>query len=225
ALRNPSAISAVACGSRGAASIFESRSNRSSTNWRSCGVMELLPRLGRAWAQMYARFSSPVVVRKLNLGRGKDPSLAGLKAMQMIDRSRKMRLRATKDSAQGDFVRCQHGGKLLGAEKSVFAFALHCQRIEADQDVIDQARMTHDHAAIGHALKKSLHQRAEIGRSGEIVGAREARIERQPRARCAGAELRAQQVEEQRLGRAEAIEEGLIAPALANPGLRRGLFD
>jgi hypothetical protein len=35
---------------------------------------------------MYAPFSTPVVVRKLNLGRGKDPSPVGLNGMQMIDR-------------------------------------------------------------------------------------------------------------------------------------------
>ena len=39
--RKPCAIAAVASGSRGAPSIFESRSKRSSTNWRSCGVIEL----------------------------------------------------------------------------------------------------------------------------------------------------------------------------------------
>jgi hypothetical protein len=49
---------------------------------------------------MYARFLSPVVVRELNLGEGKDPPPVGPKATQMIDQRRKTRLGAAKASAQ-----------------------------------------------------------------------------------------------------------------------------
>src|SRR5882762_4402665 len=48
ALRRPCSIAAAASGSRGAFSTWESRSKRSSTNWRSCGVMA---RLRRAFAR------------------------------------------------------------------------------------------------------------------------------------------------------------------------------
>src|SRR6516164_825879 len=132
-----------------------------------------------------------------------------------------MRAGSENTSTQGDLVCRKQRRKLLAAEKSVFAFALPRQRIKADQDVIHQPRVTHDHATVGRALQKSLHERREIGLSGKIIGSPEARIERDLGARGAAAELRAQEVEKQGLGRAEAIEQGLIARALANPGLWR----
>jgi len=48
----PCAIAAVAYGSRAVPSTLESRSKRSSTNWRSCGVMDSLPRSLRSAGQM-----------------------------------------------------------------------------------------------------------------------------------------------------------------------------
>src|ERR1700759_559298 len=113
---------------------------------------------------------------------------------------------------------------MLSLEKSVFAFALVGQRVEADKNLIDHPRMTHDDAAFRQAIEKLSHQRAEIRLPGKIIGAGEAGIECDIGARSAAAELRAQDIENQRLGRAEAPGERLMASALANPGLGRGLL-
>ena len=89
---------------------------------------------------------------------------------------------------------------MLSLEKSVFAFALVGQRVEADKNLIDHPRMTHDDAAFRQAIEKLSHQRAEIRLPGKIIGAGEAGIECDIGARSAAAKLRAQDIENQRLG-------------------------
>ena len=113
---------------------------------------------------------------------------------------------------------------MLAAEKSVFMFALGRERIEADQDIVDEAGMTHDEAAFRQPIEKLLHQRAEVRRLIKIIGAGESGIERNTRARGAAAKLCAQDVENQSFGSAEPAGQRLIAPALADPGFGRSLL-
>src|SRR3984885_2899968 len=98
-------------------------------------------------------------------------------------------------SAQCNFIRRQQGRKLLAPEKSVFALALVGERIEADQDLVDQSGVTHDDAVVRQGNEKLLHQGAEIGWPGEIIGASEAGIENDIGVPGAAAKLRAQDVE------------------------------
>jgi len=79
-------------------------------------------------------------------------------------------------SAQCNIVRCEQGRKRLACEKREFAFALGSQRIEADQDVIDESRMAHHKPALRQPIEKLPHQRTEIGLFGKIIGARESGI-------------------------------------------------
>src|ERR1700704_3257920 len=104
---------------------------------------------------------------------------------------------------------------MLAAEKSVFVFALAGERIEADKGFIDETGMTHDETALGQPIEKLPHQRAEIGLLRKIIGAGESGIEGDSGARGARPKLRAQDVEKQRLGRAEPPDQRLIASALA----------
>src|SRR5260370_38618013 len=113
---------------------------------------------------------------------------------------------------------------MLTGEKGVFALALRGQRIEADQGFVDEPGMTHDKAALRLSVEKLSHQRAVIGLSREIVSAGESDIESDMGARGAGAKLRAQDIEKQRLGRAEPQGQGLVSSALANPGAGRCVF-
>ena len=100
-------------------------------------------------SEMYAPFRSSVVACELNLGRRKS-SRERLKGAQMIDpKARNARAPSGRRSIQGNFVRRKQRQKMLAAEKTVFAFALHRQRIKADQDIVDQPRMTHEYAAVG----------------------------------------------------------------------------
>ena len=43
---------------------------------------------------------------------------------------------------------------MVAAEKGVFALALHRQRIEADEDIIHQPRVTHDETLVGQTFQK-----------------------------------------------------------------------
>src|ERR1700690_120624 len=106
-------------------------------------------------------------------------------------------------SAQGNVIRGQQRLEMLSAEKCVFAFALNRQRIEADKDLVDHARVTHDDTGLRQTVEKSLHQRPEMGLSGKIIGTGESRVERDIGARGTAAKLRAQGVENQCLGRAQ----------------------
>ena len=47
------------------------------------------------------------------------------------------------DLAERDFAGREQGQEVFTAKEFVFAFTLHCQRIEADQHVIHAAGMTH----------------------------------------------------------------------------------
>src|ERR1700722_10923121 len=114
---------------------------------------------------------------------------------------------------------------MLAPKKRVFALALIGERIEADQDVVDQAGVTHHDAIFRQMVEKLLHQRAEIGWPGEIIGAGEAGIERDAGAPGAVAKLRAQDVEHQRLGRTKPLAKRLTATALAHPGAGSGFLD
>src|ERR1700723_2703205 len=113
---------------------------------------------------------------------------------------------------------------MLSLEKSVFAFALAGQRVEADKNVIDHPRVAHDDAIFRQAIEKLSHQRAEIRLAGKIIGAREAGIEYEIGALGAGAKWRAKDIENQGLGRAEPPGQRPMASALANPGIGRGLL-
>ena len=113
---------------------------------------------------------------------------------------------------------------MLTPEKGVFVFALGRKRIQAGKGFVDESGMTHDDTAVWQPIKKLLHQPAEIALSGKIIGAGEAGIECELGARGAAAKLYAETVEKQRLGCAEPPGQGLIASALANPGVGRGLF-
>ena len=85
---------------------------------------------------------------------------------------------------------------MLAAEKSVFMFALGCKRIEADKDIVDEPRMTHDEAALRQPIEKLSHQGAEIGLLRKIISAGESGIECDIGPRGAAAKLSAQNVEE-----------------------------
>src|SRR4030081_2025011 len=127
-------------------------------------------------------------------------------------------------SVQCDFVRSQQPRKMLAPKKRVFVFALDRQRVEADQGFVDEPRVTHDEAILRKLVEKLSHQHAEIGLLRKIIGTGEARIECDIGARGAATKLRAQNVEKQRLARAEPPEERRIASALANPGVGRSFF-
>src|SRR6201999_1264885 len=103
-------------------------------------------------------------------------------------------------SAQRDVVGCQQGREVLTREKSVFMLAMDCQRVEADKGFVDKSGMTHDETTLRQPVEKFSHQGAEIGLPGKIIGAGESGIEGDIGAPGAAAELRAQDVEEQRLG-------------------------
>src|SRR3954447_15482885 len=127
-------------------------------------------------------------------------------------------------SCQRNIVRGEQPGKAIAGEKFVFALALIGQRIEADQGVIDKTRVTHDEAALRQAFYKLPHQLPEIRRFRKIIGAGECRIEGDLRTRRAAPETRAQDVEQQRLGRTEPPRQRLTASALTYPGLGRGFL-
>src|ERR1700693_155983 len=122
-------------------------------------------------------------------------------------------------SAQSNFICSQQARELLAREKSVFVLAMGCKRIQADQGIVDEAGMAHDETALRQPIEKLPHQGAEIRSLREIVSAGESGIERDVRPRGAAAELRAQDVENQRLGGAEPPRQRLIASALADPGI------
>src|SRR5580700_8738368 len=96
---------------------------------------------------------------------------------------------------------------MLAAEKSVFVFALGRERVEAEEGLLDEAGMTHDQATLRQPVEKLPHQRAEIPLLRPVVGA--------------GAKLRAQRIDNQRLGRAQPPRQRLMASALAHPGVGR----
>src|SRR6202012_5884214 len=128
-------------------------------------------------------------------------------------------------SAQCNFIQGQQRRKMLAREKRIFAFALGRQRVEADQDVVDESGMTHHETALRQLLEKPAHQRAEIRFLRKIIGAGESGIERDAGAGGTLAKLRAQYIEDQRLGRAKPLRQRQLASALAHPGAGRGLFD
>src|SRR3984893_13031231 len=113
-------------------------------------------------------------------------------------------------STQCHIVRSQQARELLAPEKSVLVLAMGCKRIEADQGIVDEAGMAHDETALRQPIEKLPHQGAEIRSLREIVSAGESGIERDVRPRGAAAELRAQDVENQRLGAAEPAGQRLV---------------
>src|ERR1700716_4570305 len=122
-------------------------------------------------------------------------------------------------SAQRNFISGQKLREMLAGKKSVFMFALGRKRVEANQGFIDEAGMTHDETALRQPIQKLSHQGAEIGLSGKIISAGESGIEGDAGGRGAGAKLSAQEVEKQRLRRAKPLGQGLMASALADPGV------
>ena len=102
-------------------------------------------------------------------------------------------------------VRASNGGKCSPPRNACSRSRWVRQRIEADQGFVDEPGMTHDEAAFRQSVEKLLHQRAEIGLPGKIIGAGEGRIEGDTGACGTAAKLRAQNIEKQRLGRAEPL--------------------
>src|SRR3979411_1520765 len=80
----------------------------------------------------------------------------------IFPRRRKMRHWFFGISPQCNVVCGQQARKILAAYKSVLAFALDRQRVEADKGFVDEAGMTHDEAAFRQSIQKLLHQRAKI---------------------------------------------------------------
>src|SRR5256885_16901737 len=109
---------------------------------------------------------------------------------------------------------------MLAREKRVLVLALRGQGIEADKRLVDKTGMAHHEAAFRQALEELPHQRTKLRRLRKIIGAGEARIERNIRCRRTLAKLRAQDVEHQRLGRTEPLPHRLIASALTAPAAR-----
>src|ERR1700687_2518730 len=124
-------------------------------------------------------------------------------------------------STQCNFIRGQKAREVLAAEKGVFVFALGRQRVETDEGIVDETGMAHDETAVRQPIEELSHQRAKIRLPGKIIGAGEAGIAGDTGARGARAKLRAQDVEKQRLGRAEPPGQRLVASALADPGAGR----
>src|ERR1700687_3751012 len=120
-------------------------------------------------------------------------------------------------STQCNFIRGQKAGEMLAAEKGVFVFTLGRQRVEAFEGIVDETGMANDETAVRQPIEELLHQRAKIGLPGKIIGAGESGIACDIGARGARAKLRAEDVENQRLGRAEPPGQGLVASALADP--------
>ena len=71
----------------------------------------------------------------------------------------------------------QQAREIFTAKKGVLVLALDRQRVEADQDVVDESRVTHDQAVLRQPIEKLPHQHAEIGLPGKIIGAIESGIE------------------------------------------------
>ena len=95
------------------------------------------------------------------------------------------------DLAERNFAGREQRQKLFTAKEFVFAFTLHCQRIETDQYIIHDARMTHDDAGFAHPLQELPHQGAEFGLFRKIISAGKGGVEGEFGARGARAELRA----------------------------------
>src|SRR6185369_11325086 len=149
AARKPWAIAATASGSRGAPSTFASRSKRSSTNWRSCGVIGLLhPRFEAPGRCMGRLRGGPVRpwIKFLRQRRARGRIRSGPRKC-LIAGGKTSRRIAEAILRKGNIVCRKQPRKLLTAQESVFAFALHGQRIEADKNIIHQPRMAHDEAA------------------------------------------------------------------------------
>jgi len=70
----------------------------------------------------------------------------------------------------------EHGRKVIAGEEDIFLLSQCRQGIEALQFCIDEAGMSHDHAAVGQTVEEAREQRREIGCIVEFVGAGEGRI-------------------------------------------------
>ena len=91
-------------------------------------------------------------------------------------------------SRQGHAVAREHGRKGVAGEEGMFPLSQRRQGIEALQLGVDEAGMTHDHAAVGQPLEEAREQRREICRVVEFIGAGEGRIGAQPQRRGTAAE-------------------------------------
>src|SRR5882724_2808153 len=92
-------------------------------------------------------------------------------------------------SVQCNFVRSQQLREMLAPEKRVFVFALHRQRVEAEQGFVDEPGVTHDEAIVRKPIEKLSHQHAEIWLLRKIIGTGEAGIECDIGARGAATKL------------------------------------
>src|SRR5215472_16383651 len=115
--------------------------------------------------------------------------------------------RGVVTSAQRELVFSEQGRKLFAGQKSVLAFALVGERIEAKKDFVDEAGMAHHDAFFRQALKELAHQEAEIRLSGKIVSSGKAGIDADAGAGRPFAELRAQDIEKEGFGRGKTSRE------------------
>src|SRR5436190_24024325 len=100
-------------------------------------------------------------------------------------------------SGQRNFIRGQETGEILAGEIGEFGFARGSERVEADEDLIDESRMAHDDAVLWQPVEKRSHQRAIVGLARIIVGAGECRVKGDTGLRCTASKLRAEIVEQQ----------------------------
>src|SRR5436305_164221 len=96
--------------------------------------------------------------------------------------------------------------KCITAEKGIFALAQDRQRIELAELGIDEARMTHDKAAVGEPIEKAGKQGRKIDVVAEFIGASETRIGFRSNRGGAPAEAPAHQIEREALAVADDLE-------------------
>src|SRR4051794_22396844 len=130
-----------------------------------------------------------------------------------------------RGSGECYIVRGQQRREITPGEKAVFGLALAGQGIETLQRLVDESRVTHHKAVFRQVIEELAHQRAEVGLCRKIVGTGKGGVELQPGARGALTELRAQNVEQQRLRGAEPLYQRLQTSALAHPSARGAFPD
>jgi hypothetical protein len=73
-------------------------------------------------------------------------------------------------------VACERRREGIPGEVGVFLLAQGRERIEPLQFGVDEAGMTHHHAAVGQPLEEPREQRRKVRRIIELIGAGETRI-------------------------------------------------
>src|SRR6516164_1396943 len=114
--------------------------------------------------------------------------------------------------------------KCINAKIGVFALAQDRQRVELAKLGVDEAGMTHDHAAVGEPIEKAGKQDREIDVVAEFIGASETRISFHSKRGGAPAEAPAHEIERETLAIAADLEKGRRTAGLAQPSARRVLL-